>query len=216
SYQSINVFNTVLAGLDGMEQPQVTDQNEYNYLYGQALVLRAYRFLDLAGVFCLAYDEETSDVDLGLPLRLDPDFNKPSSRSSVKETYTRIIDDIKTSIPLLPTSIINAYRAGKSLAYALLARAYLNMCKYEEAGMYADSCLQLQSELLDYAGLDPNKAYPVPALNAEVIFQAIFSASALGNSYTRVPSYIYEMYDEGDLRREVYFRFAGQDTLASF
>lgn len=215
SYQSINVFNTVLAGLDLMEQREM-DQSKFNSVYGQALVLRAYRFLDLAGVFCLAYDDKASDMDLGLPLRLDPDFNKPSSRASVNKTYTRIIDDLKASIPLLPVNTINAYRAGRPLAYALLARTYLNMRKYKEAGIYADSCLQLRNELLDYRELDPKKAFPVPALNREVIFQAIFSASSLGVSYTRVPSSIYEMYKEGDLRREIYFNFSGQDTLPSF
>jgi len=142
SYCYDNVFraNTVLENMDkitvGTNEKKLLDN-----LKGQALALRARSFLKVAGIWSLAYDEESADTDLGIPLRLNSDFNLPSTRSTLRETYSRIITDLKDAIPLLSNTQVHVLRTSKAAAYALLARTYLSMRKYNEAFLYADSCL---------------------------------------------------------------------------
>lgn len=209
-FKRIYLSNNVLNALKSIERT-AANQATYDSIEGQALVLRGARFLDGAGTWCMAYDEETATTDLGLPLRLNPDFNAPSKRASVADTYAQILNDLHTSVPLLPLTSANAYRPTRPMAYALLARTYLYMRRYEQAGLYADSCLQLSSQLMDFNQLDETLRYPIPELNEEVIFQGIAAHIALSNSYARIAQSIYDLYEMGDLRRDLFFSYQDQD-----
>lgn len=215
SYRAIYASNMVLDALKNIEKDN-DNTDVYNSIKGQALVLRGLRFLDLASVFCLAYDESTSATDLGLPLRLDPDFNSPSVRASLHETYNQIIEDLKTSASLLPLQNINVYRASKPLAYALLARTYLYMRQYPQAALYADSCLQLRQELLDFNTIDLDLRYPIPFDNNEVIFQGSFYHASFSQTNLRIDQGQYDRYDEKDLRRRAFFSFNTNDDTWQF
>src|SRR5690606_9897542 len=103
------------------------------------------------------YDEASAKSDLGLPLRLDEDFEKPSVRSSVEDTYRQIIQDLKESTNYLPNRPVHVVRPSRAAAYAILARCYLSMRVYDSAGHYAGLSLQLQNQLYDYNQV-PNPA----------------------------------------------------------
>lgn len=204
TYKAIYIANNVLETLSSTQRTE-TNGSAYDYIKGQALVIRGSRFLDAAATWCLAYDSETSVSDLGLPLRLDPDFNAVSVRASVKDTYTQVLEDLHASIPLLQVTNINSYRATKPFAYALLARTYLYMRNYEQAAVYADSCLQLKSELLNFNELDPSIPFPIPDMNEELIFHAVAASIVLSNNYAKIPSELYESYETEDLRKNILF-----------
>src|SRR5690606_34836403 len=135
-----------------------SNSEQYNNIKGQALFFRAKNVLAANVIWCPAYDEATASTELGLPLRRSTDFNETSVRSSVKDTYEQIISDLKQAISLLPNIPISYVRPSKPAAYACLSRTYLSMRKYSEAGLYADSCLQLFNELIDYNSLVGNSA----------------------------------------------------------
>lgn len=90
-YRSIYVCNAVLFN---MKDKNYTGEQADN-IRGQALALRAFRYLDAAQIWCKAYNPQTAGTDLGLPLRLDPDMNIPSVRSTVQQTYEQIISDLR-------------------------------------------------------------------------------------------------------------------------
>ncbi|SEN45835.1 SusD family protein [bacterium A37T11] len=207
TYQAI--YSSTFA-LDKLKEIKRTVQNErqWDLVKGQALALRAFRYLSVANIWCKAYDETTSDTDLGIPLRMEKDFSVPSHRVTVKETYDEIIAELEEAIPLLPNVPDGITRSGKPMAYAVLARTLLFMRKYEKAGLYADSALQINSVLWDYNESKAGKIFPKPQFNPEVQFYLYGNSSGqlLNLAINRVDSVLYNTFQEGDLRKLLFFQ----------
>jgi len=128
---------------------------------------------------------------LGIPLRLSPDLDYKSSRSNLAATYTQIVVDYKHAIRYLPVVETLKGRPAKAAAYAGLARVYLDMQDYDNAYAYADSCLNLKSDLLNYKDLKASASLPIPRFNIEVLFPAIsIFSSPLGQSFARIAPFI--------------------------
>lgn len=177
---------------------------------GSGLFYRGYYFLNLAWDFCKAYDSISAQKNLGLPLRINSDFNIPSARSSVKETYSQIINDLQEAASLLPVHSIHPLRPSKGAAYAALSRAYLSMRIYDSAYKYANAALEINPELLDYNSTDVNAAINTPfqPFNKEVIFYTTQSGtySTTAPPYCSIDTTLYNSYDSNDMRRKVFFR----------
>lgn len=200
-YRAIYVCNAVLQSLEAEDYPKA----EAEKIRGQALALRAARYLDAVQVWCLAYDPATAGSTLGLPLRLDPDFNSPSTRASLEETYAQILNDLLAAAPLLPEQQVSKMRISRTAVLGLLARTYLFMGNYEQALFYSDKALEITSTLMDFTTLDPMAEYPMQEMNAEVLFWG-----GMAYEYHLIPAYIeptrYNSYDDDDLRKEVFFK----------
>jgi hypothetical protein len=210
-YKAIYTTNSILDALTEIKRTPI-NESEWDNLKGQALFFRGSRFLDAAYTWTLAYSSSASS-DLGLPLRLTTDFNEPSKRSTLEQTYAQIIKDIKSSIPLLPLTPLTTFRPSKPAAYGLLARAYLSMNDYENAKIYADSCLQLSDQLIDYNTLSPSSDYPIKLFNNETLFYCYQSvAYPLIFSTPKIDSSLYDSYDSSDLRKVMFFVDNGDET----
>jgi starch-binding outer membrane protein, SusD/RagB family len=210
-YNEINVANVVL---DNISSIPVNPQNEmaWDNAKGSALFYRAYSFLQGAFIFCKAYDESTADQDYGMVLRLTSDFNAPSIRSNLKETYNRILEDLKECVLLLPDLPVHVFRPSKAAAYALLARTYLSMRRYDSCLKYSDLSLQIKKDLMDYNSFSASDYYPFTRFNEEVLFDNIISQPNYYCSdpyYARIDSFLYENYDTNDLRKSLFFRESG-------
>lgn len=177
---------------------------------GSALMFRGKAFYEIAQIWTKAYDSTTANTDLGIPLRLTSDFNAKSIRSNVATTYAQIISDLKASIPLLPNMPVFPYRPSKCAAYGELARTYLAMRDYYDAGLYADSCLQINNKLLDYNTLDPNSFFSFTSVrfsNPEDIMHTI-CVDANGQILpwsANIDTSLYRSYDTNDLRKTIFF-----------
>ncbi|MET4141665.1 RagB/SusD family nutrient uptake outer membrane protein [Pedobacter sp. UYP1] len=204
SYTRILNSNVVLDGI-GKVKPSVQEQAAWNNVKGSALFFRAFDFFNLSQEFCKSYDQATAGKELGIPLRLEYDINIPATRSTLQQTYDQIIGDLKKAVHLLTTTPLYKTRPSKQAVYALLARTYLSMSIYKEAGLYADSALQIQPDLLNYASLNSANSFPISRFNSEVIFQSIFSYGIFSSSTLIVDSALYSSYAMNDIRRSVYF-----------
>jgi tetratricopeptide (TPR) repeat protein len=163
--------------------------------------------LNLSQIWTKVYDPATASADLGLPLRLDIDYNIPSVRSSLKTTYERIILDLQDAITLLPVEALHPSRPSRLAALALLARTYLFMGEYEKCLQYSDQFLKLKSDLLDFNTLSAAATFPLPEFNKEVVFASYMPTPApLNISRARVDSTLYRSYVNGDLRKTIFFR----------
>lgn len=208
SYSWDNIFraNTVLDNINTVQRTPA-NASDWDNVKGQALALRAKCMLQSAFVWCKAYDSATASTDLGLPLRLNADFNTLSVRASVEATYSRIVADLQQAVPLLPNTPLHTMRFAKPAAYALLARTYLAMRQYDKAGRYADSCLQLYNTLMDYNTLSITASYPFARFNPEVIWESFcFLHEQLYSSNAKVDSNLYISYAAGDLRKALFFK----------
>lgn len=211
SYRIVYYVNLVLENLESVERTQF---NQYNWdnLKGQAHFLRAKCFLDIASIWALAYDESTASTDLGIPLRLNSDFNVMSVRASLKETYQQIISDLEISIDLLPEQVAHVGRASKPAALGLLARTYLFMRNYKQSLNYANLCLDLVHGLIDYNELDSLSTYPIPSFNKETIFFSMVQLvvnPAINVNNALVDTTLYQSYKPNDLRKILFFKSNG-------
>jgi starch-binding outer membrane protein, SusD/RagB family len=90
---------------------------------------------------------------------------------------------------------------------------YLSMQKYKEAGLYADSCLQIYNTLIDYNTIDTSSDAPFTQFNAEDIYdtQAAYP-SALYQGNAKVDSVLYKSYSDNDIRKAAFFSTNGDGT----
>ncbi|MEO9020992.1 MAG: RagB/SusD family nutrient uptake outer membrane protein [Ginsengibacter sp.] len=207
------IFNSNFC-LDQIDKIPITDHSklQWNNVKGSAMFYRSYYFLGLLWDFSKAYDSATYNRDLGIVLRLSSDFNIPSKRSSVKECYDQVIEDAKESVNYLPDNAINLLRPSKIAAYGLLARAYLSMRVYDSAFKYANLCLQMNRNLIDYNG-DPDidgsieSSTPFKKFNKETIFYTEMDQDdLLNNSWIgKIDTLLYSEYDNNDLRKKAFF-----------
>ena len=146
-YNGIYTFNTVIK--DVKNSKGGTDAVK-NTVLGEALVHRAFSYFMLANLYGKQYDATTAALDPAIPLLTEPKLFVDLTRAPVQGVYSSIIADVKRAVPLLPLKQDINFRPNKAAAYALLAKVYLFMRDFNNAGLYADSTLALSSELYDY------------------------------------------------------------------
>ncbi|NJI73198.1 RagB/SusD family nutrient uptake outer membrane protein [Sphingobacterium kitahiroshimense] len=204
-YKKVYLSNQILDVLSQLDSKQ--DAQKYNKVIGAAHFFRAFAFHQVAAIFTLPYQESTASQEMGIPLRMSPDMDYKSVRATLQETYEQIISDYKLAIAYLPVSEVLKGRPYKATAYAGLARVYLDLQNYALAYAYADSCLQLQPELLDYKELDQDEGFPFARFNKEVLFPATGQYSSVLSQYmARVDSNLYLTYELHDYRKTLFFQ----------
>lgn len=211
-YQIVNTSNVVLKELDDEKFEQFNELQEYRDIKGQALFCRAFAFYNLAQLYCKPYST-TSEQDPGIVLRLDPDVEQKSVRSTVKQTYDQIIGDLKMAVELLPNTVVAKSRPGKAAAIGALARTYLSMRDYENAGKYADACLKENASLMDYNQVDVNAMTPFERFNIETVYYCYMDyISLFFDPSGKIDTTLYASYDEKDLRKSIFFFPNGDGT----
>jgi hypothetical protein len=131
-YQGVFYSNSVL---DGLAKSDSLNSGQAQYLKGWALFTRAFCFYDLTRSFCKAYDPNTANSDLGIPLRLKSGIDYNASRSTLQQSLDQIFSDLNSALTLLPAArpSLNLNRPSKIAVYALLARISLDMRDYGQA-----------------------------------------------------------------------------------
>ena len=215
AYKRILYANVVLDGISTL-MLNSAGRPLYNSIKGSSLFYRSLDFYNLAQQFCKPY-LTTSNSDLGLPLRTSSNVNIKIQRSTVENTYSRIIDDLKTSASLLPVKQQYLTRPSKPAAFALLSRVLLSMGHYDESRKYADSCLYLFSNLIDYSTLNPAAPFPIGKYNDEIIYHCtIASYAAFKNTRLIIDPSFYQSFtaENNDLRTNIFFTtVAGNKTF---
>lgn len=205
-YQQVFYANIVL---EGLEKVAITPANESQWksLKGSAIFFRAHAFYQLAEHFTMPYDESQASSMLGIPIRLTPDIHAAVARASLAATYEQIISDLTNSIELLPQRPAYKTRPSLPAAYALLARVYLTMGRFDDAEGYATKALTINNTLLDYNALNADDARPIPRMNEEILFygqQILYSYALFSTTY--VDTTLYASYGDNDLRKKIFFR----------
>lgn len=210
-FRQILSANLVVEGLSKIEV-NPNEKNEHEQILGSAYFYRAFAFYELAILFTSPYQESISESTLGLPLKLSSDVTQIVQRSTLKETYEKIIADLKSAIDLLPNEQQVISRPTKAAAYAELARIYLNMGKYEQALYNAIESLKIQNTILDYNKIAVSTtrafAHPFTTQNLEILFWERDNFNANNSSTFLVKQDFYNSYAPNDLRKTLYFTTA--------
>jgi starch-binding outer membrane protein, SusD/RagB family len=202
-YNAIYYANLVLEKMPRIEK---TPQNagEWNRVYGSALFFRAYHMAQLCWTFAKNYDEN-NNTDAGIVLKLENDFNNPSVRSSVKESYQQVLKDALAALELLPAVAETKFLPTRKATCALLSRVYLSMLKFSDAAHYADLFLKEQTTMLDFN----NPADVIDLIVPYVDFdkEAAF-ATTLGNGLLQryADTSFLNMFAADDMRKGIYFQ----------
>lgn len=165
-YNQIYTCNTVIK--DVKDSKGGTDVLK-NTILGEALVHRSFDYFMLANLYAKQYDPATAGQDPSVPMLLEPKLFVNLTRTPVQTLYSRIIEDTKRAIPLLPIKQEINFRPNKAAAYALLSKIYLFMRDFNNASLYADSTLSLSSDLYDYN--TSLTGYPTQFNNKQVLLR---------------------------------------------
>lgn len=212
AYLAIYNSNVCLEAIGKITQVNANAQL-WNNVKGSALFYRSFYYLLLAWQHSKIYDRNTSSSDLGIVLRSGTDFNVPSIRATVEQTYQQIIGDTKMAINLLPAQPQHVLRPSRAAAFGLLSRAYLSMGMADSAYRYADLCLQIKSSLMNYNGDSDisgsmSASLPFKRYNKETIFYTeMFQGFGLHAPYqAKIDTSLYQSYNLNDLRRTGFFK----------
>jgi len=204
SYKPIAISNIVL---ENLKKISLAESEEGQNIKGQALFMRAFGHFLLAQVFCLPYDNNNDNSGMGIPLRHTADANVISTRSTIKETYEDILNDMQAALKLIKENNGYPTRANKVAVYAALSRVYLAMELYKESEQAASEALTLYSSLIDLNTMTNLDArIPYKTNNAETIFLACSGSSLVTQSKgSLVTEELLLMFEENDLRLRSYF-----------
>ena len=211
-YRVVYYGNSILEALPKMTRDNANKET-YDNIKGQAYFFKGTALLQMAFVWAQAYKEGVAEQQMGLPIRTGTDFNAVSVRSNLADTYQQLLSDLKQAVPLLKVTQVHTMRPGKIAAFAMLSRAYLAMNKYKEASLYADSALQLNSQLLDYNTLSAKAEYPFPQYKGEVLVHlGMLNPVILNQGVAKISNELYMLYKDGDLRKSILFKNNGNNT----
>ncbi len=162
AYYSIYAANNIIVNVkDG--RSSATDQ-----LKGENLFLRALVHFDLVRLYSKPYTQDSLG-QLGIVIRDSTYFQDSPKRSTVKQTYNFILQDLIHAARLM-TQVKTGSYATKAAAYALLSRVNLYMNRNNQAIAYADSVINAgQYQLL--TGTTYGQYFTLnPDMNKETIF----------------------------------------------
>lgn len=139
-YLAVATANQALASIEEMGNPAALQPQR-----GEALLCRAWGMFQLANIFCLAYNPETAETDLGLAYPTAPEtaLNPKYERGNMAQLYAQIEKDLQEGIPLIDDNIYSVpkYHFNQAAANAFAARFYLYYQKWDKAIEHANATL---------------------------------------------------------------------------
>lgn len=205
AYSQIQICNVVLTQLDKIDRNE-NNRVLYDRVKGTALYHRSRQFLNLAMTFCKYYEAVSSKTELGIPLKLTDNLDERIYRSTLEETYQRIILDLRAAALILPVEKKSQTHIAKGGAYALLARALLYMDNFQEAKNAAASSYSYHNYIEDYNLINASSSRPLN-IESEEMHIPLSPRMAVGYPTAgRINQDLYNSYNENDLRKVLFFR----------
>jgi hypothetical protein len=210
-YNAIYQANFVLDLLPTITTSE-SEKDTYNSIKGTALFSRAFMFHQIAQLFCKPYSSSSLN-DPGIILRFSTNVKAPVTRSTVKETYDQIINDLKLAVELLPEKALYTTRPNKAAALGLLSRVYLSMSDYTNAEIYAGTSIAGNGALMDFNTIGssiPSNVFANPEIS---YISNSYVPEVFNGAHTAiVDTSLYASYAANDLRKTIFFGSNGNGT----
>lgn len=182
-YRQVLVSNYVIENIGDAEG----DDNERDYLYGEAYYARAKAMLDLVNLYAKHYDPETAKTDLGVPERTGTAMEGTYTRATVARNYECIESDFKKSVEYFERSGISKslWHPNALASKLLLSRMYLYMGKYEDCIAYATQVIEARFGML--WDLKEHQGSFVNSTNSEILHSWGDPSSQMGGTDNSLP-----------------------------
>ncbi|EHQ25228.1 hypothetical protein Mucpa_1056 [Mucilaginibacter paludis DSM 18603] len=223
TYSRILQMNIILDRINSAPADSYNTPQNKSIVISQALINRAWYYLQLVNAYGAAYDATTSATDPGVPLVVTANNYALLPRASVAEVYAQVIADLKTAVnnPYLTSKGTDIIHPGKASGFALLARAYLYEGNYTSAAAYADSVLATQSTLQSYSATGYLAPSQLPDLvtNPEILLGRVTADLAFYSFYTATimpSSTLTSTLTTSDLRYSKKFSSASRFSPATY
>lgn len=202
-YRKVFHANVALEALNTID----SGSDEYEKLRGEALFQRSHAYYHLLQQFAPAYRKDGGNENLnGIVLKESPDVNEAVVRSSLEESYARMIADLEEAAALLPDSQLPKTRPTKAVAHGLLGRVYLSTFDFEKAAKTAEKALEIYESRLDFNAINVNAANPFTRFGDEMVFYS--ETLNMGFQFSKevfLDTLLLKTYEKGDLRMPAYF-----------
>lgn len=189
---------------------------DIDFIVAQAYFLRALMHFNLVLCYAQPYNYTADASHWGVPVMTqNPSANSPVIRSTVKQTYDRIIEDLNLAMKTFEISTLDDpfYAGNTTAAKALLARVYLHMGDWKKAEEEATFVINRKK-------LTPRDKYISMYSENYTGDEAIFRLSAFdagkqtsifyryGSAVAFPADTLYSLYtDDRDIRRDLlYYR----------
>ena len=231
-YRIIGRCNFYLDKVDGL-RASLTDDAEIQYLdyyTGEVYCARALAYSELIKCFCKAYDPATAETELGVVLADSYSGEKPAKRSSLKESYEFVINDLKKAEEMLDEEN-DGYDAPyftNASAHAIHARTALYMQDWDAAVEHATVLVESDAFALASARsyVTADQTYLQYMWTNDASFEGIWRIGYTATSYGAAqgsvflnfttdytyyyPDYVpaqwvLNLYSSGDMRYNAYF-----------
>lgn len=220
NYYTINNCNNIITNIDKIVAESEEDKATLSMIKGEALLMRAICYNTLVTRFASDYEPGSAASAKGLPLVLAMDPQGKPSRSSLEDTYKQIKQDISDARTYLTTQgEANSIYFTVDVIDAIEARVDLYMHNYAEAVTLAKGLISkypLVTDATTFSSMWLNDE------SSEVIFKAFQSVDERANSMSLYLAYntatksfnpdfvpaqwVLDLYEDGDIRKEVYYR----------
>lgn len=180
AYSYINRWNTIISLVDNSKG----EANVKALAKAEARVLRAYDHFLLVNVYAKAYDPATAATDGGICIMDKFDLEAQPRKSTVKEVYDFILNDINEAIPFLQEKPLDIYHPSLAFAYAFKAKIHLFKREIAEAKQAAERSLALNNQIFDlvsYTAQGGPNVVAVPAPNNPEVLSYMYM-----NGYTEM------------------------------
>ncbi|PWJ44551.1 RagB/SusD family nutrient uptake outer membrane protein [Sediminitomix flava] len=217
-----NIINYIHLVQDGSEA-------ERNQILGEALTIRAIAHLEISKLYAQPYSFSANAQHLGIvTLEKTPDVFEQPKRARLYQTYDQIVKDLEEAITLMTINRSGTYTKSwlnKAAAQAFLSRVYL----YQEDW---NSVVDVSSELISSSefSLANHQNYllswteryqlstedlwvvDMNGTQAEEMSMLIGKSNDGGNEFA-VTKDLIELFNEGDIRKELYALNTSEDTI---
>ena len=207
---------------------------QYNQICGEAYFARAYAYSELIKLFCKSYESrQQAEEELGVVIVTKYNTDEPMRRSSLADSYDRVVKDLETAADLMDLdetsfggSLYSSSYFNEYTTYALRARVALYMKDYESAIEYSSLVINSGYYALSSAStiLTSNLSHFSYMWQydeaTEIIWKVGFTINSYGGALGQVffnydytsmkPDYVpaegvLSLYDQNDLRYGNYF-----------
>lgn len=225
-YSTMKNVNAVITGLPTIPTTSAAQEAEIQEYLGNAHLMRAYLYHELAIRYAKPYDPATASSTLGVPLVLEYDPNLKLPRASLQDVYTQILSDISEAKSKLAevAGEQGSTRFTIDAVKALEARVRLYMQDWPGAKTVADEVINSGTyplisdveEYKDYWHVDGYQesimqlyvAQPNEAANVNNVYLGYNAGLDLFVPDFVPSQWVVDMYEDDDIRKAAYF-----DTL---